>query len=220
MNQGSPWNLLGGKTTLVDFDVHPTGCVFVLVEDPELAAEEEGGCGESEDILGEAEAEGGERDENLKDPWQGISPLVNGTRNGAAIAGGASTPELTPSLAERSQELWSTQQGQLDGGLQVTDSTSPSPLPEGDLADNGPPQSMEQSPGEDFSTTESSAENGEGGGQESHREPEGEHVLLHGMASTTSQPSVSGPAADRWRSEDFAEPLLSSCFNPTLWLHD
>ncbi|XP_058032547.1 tripartite motif-containing protein 54-like [Ahaetulla prasina] len=203
---------------------------FIKVEDPELTAEEEGGCGEPEDALGEAEPEGGEREEDLKDsfalgkedPWQGISLLVNGTQNGAAVGAGASTPELAQSLAETSQEsnIWSTQQGQPDGGLQVTDSTPPSPSPEGDLADNGPPQSREQSPGEDFSTTESSAENREGGGPESQQEPKGEHVLLEGMASTTSQAPVSSPTADRWRSEDFAEPLLSSCFNPTLWLHD
>ncbi|KAM3839329.1 tripartite motif-containing protein 54-like isoform 1-T1 [Vipera latastei] len=180
---------------------------FIKVEDPELAAEEEGGCGESEDTLGEAEPEGGEREEDLQDsfalgkedPWQGLSPLVNGTRNGTAVGAGASTPEATESLLETSQEsnLWATQQTQLDGELQVIDATSPSPLPEGDLADNVA--------GDDFSTTESSAENEEGG---------------HGLASTTSQASDSSSAADRWRSEDFAEPLLSSSFNPTLWLHD
>ncbi|XP_070600382.1 tripartite motif-containing protein 54-like [Erythrolamprus reginae] len=176
---------------------------FIKVEDPELVAEEEGGCVESEDPSGETEPQSGEREEGAErdlkdpfafgkeDPWQGMSPLVNGTRNGAGVG------ELTQSLAETSQEnnLWSTQQGQLDGGLQVTDSTAPSPLPEGDLlADNGPSQSMEQLAGEDFSTMESSAENAEA--------------------------PVSNPTAERWRSEDFAEPLLSSCFNPTLWLHD
>ncbi|XP_029140837.1 tripartite motif-containing protein 54-like [Protobothrops mucrosquamatus] len=139
----------------------PQMSVFVQVralkpakfEDPELAAEEEGGCGESEDTLGETEPEGGEREEDLndpfalgqEDPWQGLSPLVNGTRNGAAVGAGASTLEATESLVETSQEsnLWGSQQAS------------------------------------DSSTT-----------------------------------------ADRWRSEDFTEPLLSSFFNPTFWLHD
>ncbi|XP_063152986.1 tripartite motif-containing protein 54-like [Candoia aspera] len=204
---------------------------FIKVEDPEAEPEEEGGCGEPEDTLGEAEAGAGERKEDLEDLFalgkeeqgQGRSLLANGTLNGAADGAVASTQEVTQSLAEtmagREGRLWATQQSQMDGGFQVTDSRSPSPLPEDDLTDNVLTQSMGQPHGEAFSTMDSSAGNEEGGGQDCSQEAEAEH-LLNGMASTTSQGPVSNPTADLWRNEDFTEPLLSSCFNPTLWLHN
>ncbi|CAI5778464.1 motif-containing 54-like [Podarcis lilfordi] len=54
------------------------------------------------------------------------------------------------------------------------------------------------------------------------RECEAGHAhLLNGMAPATSQAPESSPTAERWRSEEITEPLLSSFFNPTtLWLHD
>ncbi|XP_026547580.1 tripartite motif-containing protein 55-like, partial [Notechis scutatus] len=85
---------------------------FIKVEDPEMAAEEEGASGESEDTSGEAEPGGSEKEEDFKDPfalrkedpWQGRSHLANGVRKGVAVGAGVSTPELTQSLAETSQE--------------------------------------------------------------------------------------------------------------------
>ncbi|KAM6454637.1 tripartite motif-containing protein 54-like [Liasis olivaceus] len=205
---------------------------FIKVEDPELETEEEGGCGEPEDTLGEAEAGAGERKEDLKDLFalgkeeqgQGRSFLSGGTLNGVADGAGASSQEVTQSPAEtrtgKESHLWATQQSQLDGGFQVADSSSPSPLPESDSPDNVPTQSMAQSHGEALSTMDSAAAMEEGGDQGGSQEPEAERVLLNGMASTTSQAPVSNATADRWRNADFTEPLLSSCFNPTLWLHN
>nr|XP_034977957.1 tripartite motif-containing protein 54-like [Zootoca vivipara] len=200
---------------------------FIKVEEEsEPMAEEDGASAEAEDALAEYGAAAGEgrEDPEKEEQAQGRAPMTNETLSSGVKA----TPQAgTEVLAGKEDDLWGGQQSQLDGELHLTGSSPPATLPECDLQSNVLSQDMEQpkvegDSGEAFSTTDSSAETEESRGLGSGREGEAGHAhLLNGVASATSQAPASSPTAERWRSEEITEPLLSSFFNPTtLWLHD
>ncbi|XP_028591308.2 tripartite motif-containing protein 54-like [Podarcis muralis] len=204
---------------------------FIKVEEEsEPMAEEDGASAEAEDALAEYGAAAGEGREDPEDFFapgkeeqaQGRAPTTNEMLSSAVKA----TPQAgTEGLAGKEDNLWGGQQ--LDAELHLTGSSPSATLPECDLQGNVLSQDMGQpkvevASGEAFSTTDSSAETEESRGLGNGRECEAGHAhLLNGMAPATSQVPESSPTAERWRSEEITEPLLSSFFNPTtLWLHD
>ncbi|XP_066480830.1 tripartite motif-containing protein 54-like [Tiliqua scincoides] len=203
---------------------------FIKVEDPEVVTKEDGACGEAEDPLTEsgaaaagAGAEGaedffafGKEEQAQERPLSGAASGVEAeaTAQGAAQSG-------AEEVAGEEGGLWGAQQ--LDGEFPVRGSDSPASLGEmmnRPVQDLGQPK-VEGAPAEAFSVMDSSADAKEDGGLGSNGECEvGSAVLLNGMASAANQSPASSSAADRSMSEAITEPLLSSCFNPTLWLHD
>ncbi|XP_067324355.1 tripartite motif-containing protein 54-like [Anolis sagrei] len=189
---------------------------FIKIEDPEPSTEDEGASGEAEDPLAEIGAAAEEEREDLfafgnEEQEQGNALLMTETLSRAAHEAMAEDPP------GQGGSLWGAQQSLLDGG-----SSSPAFQPEGLLLNKVPTQGMDGASGETFSKTESSEETEEYGNQSGNREGEaaGHSVFLNGMASSTSQSPASNSSTETWRRESFTEPLLSSCFNPTLWLHD
>ncbi|XP_062977116.1 tripartite motif-containing protein 54-like [Elgaria multicarinata webbii] len=198
---------------------------FIKVEEPEPTTEEDGASGEAEDALAEYGAAAGEGKEDAEDPFafgneepsqgRGVpaAESLSSAAGGVMASAQGATQPGAESLAGKEGSLWASQQGD----LHLSGTNSPTSLPDGALLSNVPIQGS----GDVFSTMDSSAEEGGGLGGSGSRECEAGHaLLLNGMASATSQAPVSSPTADRWRSEDITEPVLSSCFNPTLWLHD
>nr|XP_020668045.1 tripartite motif-containing protein 54-like [Pogona vitticeps] len=207
---------------------------FIKIEEPEPTAEDDGASGEAEDPLAESGAAGGDGREDAEDfmafgnEEQAHESVLLATETLSRAASGVmvTTPGLTPSGTE-GNNTWGAQQGQLDGDVHTTSSSPPATLLDSALLSNVSVQGMGQpkvegATGEGFSTMDSSADPEEGEGQGSSRESDGgpSTFLLNGMVSATSQAPSSSPTGGTWRQEDIVQPLLSSCFNPTLWLHD
>nr|XP_016848976.1 PREDICTED: tripartite motif-containing protein 54 [Anolis carolinensis] len=181
---------------------------FIKIEDPEPSTEDEGASGEAEDPLAEMGAAASEEREDLfafgnEEQEQGNTLRMTETLSRATHEAMAEDP------AGKEGSLWGAQQSLLDGG-----SSSAASQPEGLLLSKVPTQGMDGASGETFSKAESSEETEEFGNQS------GNSIFLNGMASSTSQSPTSNSSTETWRREGFTEPLLSSCFNPTLWLHD
>ncbi|XP_053169628.1 tripartite motif-containing protein 54-like [Hemicordylus capensis] len=195
---------------------------FIKVEEePESMAEEGGACGEAEDSLAEYGAAAGEGPEDpfafgTEEQPRARALLASETLSGIAHGADAQVDAFhDPAQSGTEGQLWGTQQ--LDGEHHVTGSDPSVSLTEGALRQ----PKMEGASGEAFSTMDSSAETEEGGGLSSSIDGEaGNALLLNRMASPPSRAPASSPTTDRWQSEAITEPLLSSCFNPTLWLHD
>ncbi|XP_060119684.1 tripartite motif-containing protein 54-like [Heteronotia binoei] len=189
-------------------------------EESEPAAEEDGACGEAEDP---GAGEGREDPEGFfafgkEEQALGVTSTMSEGLNGTAGGGeGKAVPQPgAESQVGAEGTLQASEQGEDSPlgprELHFPGSDSPS-LAEGTsqshvLVDVGEPQ--EGVAVEGFSTMESSAENGDGNA-----------FLLNGAAaSSSSQGPASDSPADTARNEEIIEPLLSSWFNPTLWLHD
>ncbi|XP_015282200.1 PREDICTED: tripartite motif-containing protein 55-like [Gekko japonicus] len=199
---------------------------FIKVEEePEPTAEEDGACGEAEDPSADSGAGAGEGREDpegflafgKEEQASGVTTL---TSEGLSIAADGGEGKTVPHSGTEGQvgtegTMWASQQredSQLGRELHFTGSDPPTSLAEGtlkskDLIDVGQLK-QEGAAAEGFSTTES----GEGG--------VGDAFLLNEAVSSSSQGPASDPAADSGRNEEIIEPLLSSWFNPTLWLHD
>ncbi|XP_048354121.1 tripartite motif-containing protein 54-like isoform X1 [Sphaerodactylus townsendi] len=210
---------------------------FIKEEEPEPTSEEDGACGETEDPPTDSGAGPGERREDLEDflafgkeeqpPGVNLMP----SEDLSSSAGGAEekmVPLSAPSGAEgqvdRESTSWNSQQKELGRELHFCD--PPTPLAEGALKSNvlvdvGQPKE-EGVATEGFSTTDSSAEaSGDGGVLDcSGDSGAGNAFLLSGVAAAGGQGPAPDPVADGGTTEEIIEPLLSSWFNPTLWLRD
>nr|XP_056701274.1 tripartite motif-containing protein 54-like [Euleptes europaea] len=209
---------------------------FIKVEEePEPMTEEDGACGETEDPSADSGAGAGEGREDpegffafgKEDQPSGGSLMPNEGLSGAASGAEGKTVLLSAPEGQVGTEgsTWFSQQKELDGALHFTDSDSPTSLAEGGLQKNmlvdvGEPEE-EGAAAEGSGTTDSSGENGDGGILDCGGEGgAGNPFLLNGAASAIGQGPAPDPAADGGRTEEIIEPLLSSWFNPTLWLHD